>query len=96
MKVLMLGWEFPPLINGGLGIACLGLGRALAQRVELSFIVPKIDPQFVVERLELLGLNHLENLEYDRGKAETRLSEFSEVTWVEGAIAEGLLPYVLG
>ncbi|MDB5325084.1 MAG: hypothetical protein JWM57_653, partial [Phycisphaerales bacterium] len=29
MRVLMLGWEFPPSINGGLGTACAGLIRAL-------------------------------------------------------------------
>ena len=93
MKVLMLGWEFPPLINGGLGIACLGLGRALAQRVELSFIVPKIDPQFVVDKLELMGLNHLGDLKLDYAKIENRLAAFREVTWVDGAVAGGLLPY---
>ena len=29
MRVLMLGWEFPPFIAGGLGIAWYGLTRAL-------------------------------------------------------------------
>ena len=31
LRVLKLGWEFPPLVNGGLGIACHGLARALAR-----------------------------------------------------------------
>ena len=36
MRVLMLGWEFPPLITGGLGTACAGLTRALVdQGVEI-------------------------------------------------------------
>ena len=39
-KILMLGWEFPPMINGGLGVACKGLSEALAQRTDLTFIVP--------------------------------------------------------
>lgn len=30
MKVLMLGWEYPPHITGGLGTACQGLTQALA------------------------------------------------------------------
>ena len=93
MKVLMLGWEFPPLINGGLGIACLGLGRALAQRVELSFILPKIDPEFTVANLDLVGLNHLDEMEVDLAKSRKRFEEFSEVSWIEGAVAAGLLPY---
>lgn len=42
MKVLMLGWEFPPHISGGLGTACLGLTRGLAHHgVRVTFVVPK-------------------------------------------------------
>lgn len=55
----MLGWEFPPIINGGLGIACLGMGKALAKHVELSFILPKVDPTFVVDGVSLTGMDHL-------------------------------------
>jgi hypothetical protein len=29
MRVLMLGWEFPPYISGGLGTACYGLTKGL-------------------------------------------------------------------
>ncbi len=38
----MFGWEFPPYNSGGLGIACYGLSRALAEQgVDLSFVLPK-------------------------------------------------------
>ncbi len=37
----MLGWEYPPHINGGLGIACHGLAQALADYVNILMIVPK-------------------------------------------------------
>src|SRR3989338_11267390 len=38
----MFGWEFPPFNSGGLGVACLGLTRALAQTgAELIFVMPK-------------------------------------------------------
>jgi glycosyltransferase involved in cell wall biosynthesis len=38
----MLGWEFPPAISGGLGIACHGLAQALGgQGVEIAFVLPK-------------------------------------------------------
>jgi len=41
-RVLMFGWEFPPHISGGLGVACLGLTRALASEdVEVIFVLPK-------------------------------------------------------
>ena len=42
MRVLMLGWEFPPFISGGLGTACYGLTRALSKRqTEVTFVLPK-------------------------------------------------------
>ena len=59
LRVLKLGWEFPPLINGGLGIACLWLARALAKRVALTVMVPKSAPDADFEDLELRGLNNL-------------------------------------
>lgn len=41
MKVLVLTWEFPPFIAGGLGIACYGLMKALlAHDVELDMFLP--------------------------------------------------------
>ena len=42
MRVLMLGWEFPPFIAGGLGVACYGLTRALDQRGHhVTFVLPR-------------------------------------------------------
>jgi glycogen synthase len=43
MKVLMLGWEYPPHISGGLGTACAGLTQALEKEdVDILFVVPKL------------------------------------------------------
>lgn len=43
MKVLMLGWEYPPHIAGGLGRACEGLSTSLAGRgVSIHFVVPHL------------------------------------------------------
>ena len=42
MKVLMLGWEFPPFNTGGLGTACYGLTKALVKNhVDVTFVLPK-------------------------------------------------------
>jgi glycogen synthase len=42
MNVLMLGWEFPPFISGGLGTACYGLTRALNDLgTEVTFVLPR-------------------------------------------------------
>lgn len=38
----MFGWELPPFNSGGLGVACAGLTKALAdQGVEITFVLPK-------------------------------------------------------
>ncbi|MDX1921220.1 MAG: glycosyltransferase family 4 protein [Candidatus Caenarcaniphilales bacterium] len=42
LKVLMFGWEFPPFIAGGLGMACYGMVKSLIKRgVEVTLILPK-------------------------------------------------------
>lgn len=42
MRVLMLGWEFPPFISGGLGTACYGLTKALShQSTQILFVLPR-------------------------------------------------------
>jgi glycogen synthase len=45
MRVLMLGWEFPPHISGGLGTACYGMTKALDEiDVEVCFVLPTAIP----------------------------------------------------
>ncbi|MEM1211026.1 MAG: glycosyltransferase [Planctomycetota bacterium] len=42
MRVLMLGWEFPPFISGGLGTACYGLTKGLTGLgTDVTFVLPK-------------------------------------------------------
>ena len=41
MKVLMFGWEFPPISSGGLGTACYGLTKALSRKgTDITFVLP--------------------------------------------------------
>lgn len=40
-KVLMYGWEFPPFISGGLGIACYDITKSLSELgVTINFVLP--------------------------------------------------------
>ncbi len=56
MRILMLGWEYPPHISGGLGTACEGLTVALARRgVEIDFLVPKLFGGEDAPHMQLLG-----------------------------------------
>ena len=42
MRVLMLGWEFPPFISGGLGTACYGLTKAMSTiGQDVMFVLPR-------------------------------------------------------
>ena len=42
IRVLTFGWEFPPEITGGLGVACAGLTEALIdQDVDITFVLPR-------------------------------------------------------
>lgn len=45
-RVLMFGWEFPPQFNGGLGIACYGLTKAMSTMgaLDVTLVLPKTMP----------------------------------------------------
>ncbi len=71
MKVLMLGWEFPPYISGGLGTACYGLTRAMSQAgMEIVFVLPKPVQSEYSSHVKLASpivtkdLNHQESIPY--------------------------------
>lgn len=60
MRVLMFGWEFPPYISGGLGTACLGLTKGLAQLgTDILFVLPRLDSDEEGHHLTLVGANRL-------------------------------------
>ena len=45
LRALIFGWEFPPFNSGGLGVACMGLTRSLADKdVDVTFVLPKRFP----------------------------------------------------
>ena len=39
MKVLMYGWEFPPYISGGLGVACYNITKHLDPLIKKTYFV---------------------------------------------------------
>lgn len=60
MRVLMFGWEFPPFISGGLGTACLGLTKGLAQQgTDIVFVLPRLDSDEEGGHLNLMGANRV-------------------------------------
>jgi glycogen(starch) synthase len=59
-KVLMLGWEFPPIINGGLGVACHDLSGALSRFANITMVVPKTSKDFKAQKINLVGINNID------------------------------------
>jgi len=62
-KILMLGWEFPPIINGGLGVACHDLSAAMSDLADITMVIPRSSPGFRVKNINLLGINNV-NLKF--------------------------------
>ncbi len=85
MRILMLGWEFPPFVAGGLGTACQGLTKALArQGHEITFILPKSVGGASGGHVELLGSDALK-----RAVEDVRASATAEAA---PAASRGVLP----
>lgn len=60
MKVLMLGWELPPRISGGLGTACAGIVRGLvANGVEVVFVAPHLQGDEQLTGATLVGADRV-------------------------------------
>ncbi len=57
----MFGWEFPPHISGGLGTACLGLTKSLAQTdgLEVIFVVPRKYGDEDLPNITFIGANQV-------------------------------------
>ena len=62
LKVLMLGWEFPPQISGGLGTACEGLTQALSKHdLQIHFFMPRLYGNETAPYLNLYDVARGEN-----------------------------------
>ncbi len=45
LKILTFGWDYPPMRNGGLGVACYGLTRELIScGVTITYVLPRKQP----------------------------------------------------
>jgi glycosyltransferase involved in cell wall biosynthesis len=77
MKVLMFGWEFPPFISGGLGVASHGIAEGLVNNdVEVTFVIPTKRKQTLVPdiNITLLAADEVAlSLEFDRATKEHEL-----------------------
>ena len=85
MKVLMLGWEYPPHIAGGLGTACAGLTSALAaQGVSIHFVVP-----------EMVGDEQAEHMVFSSAASEPNLANSTTHHGETGTVSPTRIPAFL-
>lgn len=83
MRVLMLGWEFPPHISGGLGTACHGLTRGLQEQgVDVCFVIPRAHGDEHSDHVKLVGCNEvtLESHAAPRAAAQPGAGEDAETS----------------
>lgn len=65
MRIMMLGWEFPPFIAGGLGTACYGLTKALDRLGhEVVFVLPKPVDRSHASHIRLLSPEAIRSLQW--------------------------------
>jgi glycosyltransferase involved in cell wall biosynthesis len=84
IKTLMLGWEFPPFISGGLGAACYGLTKAMDHLgMHVTFVLPRMKPVRFVGGAAIPG--------GIRRSSELLEQEFPNVRF--RAVPSGLAPY---
>ena len=90
MRVLMFGWEFPPHISGGLGTACHGLTKGMAElrQTDVIFVVPKAFGDEQHESIQLIGANQIAVSH----KEFTFFEEHEKMELVE--VESSLVPYV--
>ncbi len=56
IKVLMFGWEYAPIVSGGLGVVCRSLSQHLAKHnARITFVLPKIPRKMDVDYLRLVN-----------------------------------------
>ena len=69
IRVLMFGWEFPPHIAGGLGTACYGLTKGLANHdIQILFVMPKAGGDEDQSAVRIINASDVEMLEHIPGQ----------------------------
>lgn len=73
MKVLMFGWEFPPKVSGGLGVACHGIVQGLlAKHVDITLVLPFLHNSMPLTETRLTYQNAL-SCQEDSGHIDIEL-----------------------
>lgn len=84
--MLTFGWEFAPILSGGLGVACAGLVRAMvAEGAEITFVLPKMPRPIAVDGVAVIDARDVLPGSYPADSARDRLRTVN--------VASPLAPY---
>lgn len=75
----MLGWEFPPLFSGGLGVATYGIVKALSPVANIRLIIPSRGSSPDLSHVNIIGLNSLSEDEINLEHLKFNYESFSQV-----------------
>ena len=92
MRVLMVGWEFPPHIAGGLGTACYGMTRGLARNdVEVIFVMPRASGDEDQRFVKVVNASDVE-ARYSESKIEGADDLWKKISFIH--IDSNMVPYI--
>ena len=87
MRILMLGWEFPPNISGGLGVASQELAESLALAGhQVTFLLPKKSKQQISKLVKLLDASQI--------RPNSELWKNEQEVLKETELGKHVLPYL--
>ena len=92
MRVLMLGWEFPPYFAGGVGTVCYELTRGLArQGVHVTYVMPHGPEDAAGQHVKLLVADKaMQRLGVTTLRVKSLLTPYSSSTEYEARYAQAL------
>ncbi len=86
IKTLMYGWEFPPKISGGLGVACHAIVKELIRKdIKLTLVLPQELSSSDTDQCKLITRQNVSNFSVDENQ------EYLEIRCPQ--VASGLHPY---
>ena len=94
-KVLMLGWEYPPVLAGGLGVACYGLVQALNRYADIELLLPRAERESIDGSVKIRGMNYF-GLEEGRELVEVPLKPLEEFARIRRMHVRMPSPYPVG
>lgn len=79
-KVLLLGWDLTPARKEEADLAngCFDMAKALGGRLDLSMILPAVDPDFILQNVTLTGLNHMGRPAIEAAAPEKGIQPFAQ------------------